>query len=275
MFDRTDEFKRIVREVGDGEVEFLEQGVSEFINDVNNLCRDIVNIKNELEKEEIRDINDILNGGNAGSFGDKKGSSLTQEIQICQNKMLELENKYYLKREGDNNNISKLGDEDKYSHRVLIVSCMYTLLGELSSSLQSKIAKELDEKYRRKNKFTAKLNSVGFNNSKGYSFSSVQTNIDSQIFDDSGLDCHLSPEMEKMAQELLNHFTSDIDALRESQNQLREISNLMSFFSSKIQEQSEICTSIFTSARDAVDNLDASKTHFDSLERANESTRYV
>ncbi|KAH8738586.1 hypothetical protein FG386_002001 [Cryptosporidium ryanae] len=234
-----------------------------------------MNIKNELEKEEIRDVSEILQKGTDNcAFSEKRGLNLTKEIQMCQNKMLDLESKYNLKREEGQG--EKFHNEGKYPHRVVIMSCMYTLLGELSSSVQSKVARELDVKYRRKNKFTTGLSGIGANKSyKDGNPNPSHSGVHPRMHDDSGLDSHLTPEMEKMAQELLNHFTSDIDALRESQNQLHEISNLMGFFSSKIQEQSEICTSIFSSARDAVDNIDASKTHLDTFEKANKQTRYV
>ena len=83
----------------------------------------------------------------------------------------------------------------------------------------------------------------------------------------------LTPEMQKISQNLLAHFTSDLDILRTSQNQLHEISNLMSFFSTKIQEQSEVCSSILVNARDTIESMDNSKDHLDKLEKYNKSRR--
>ncbi|CUV08069.1 unnamed protein product [Cryptosporidium hominis] len=201
---------------------------------------------------------------------EKKCSSLSEKVQFCQSKMLKLEEELNTQEE------SNKEDENRYPYRRMIISNIYTLLGELASQAQSRMAKRLEAQYIKSQKFKTRerksnlsSESAGIDYSRldQKSYNSYDGSLDHDQDLDPGMD-ELTPEMEKAAQELLNHFTSDLDALRESQNQLHEISSLMSFFSSKIQEQSEICSTILADANDAVDYLDESKIYLEKMEEA-------
>ncbi|KAJ1610979.1 hypothetical protein OIY81_1874 [Cryptosporidium canis] len=194
----------------------------------------------------------------AGSEEEKRCSSLSSKVQACQNKILGMERELDKEEEGNaeikSRNISKR----------MIISSIYTLMGELASQAQSRIAHRLETQYVRSQKFktreSGRLSSeCGLARNPSESGGPYCGDLDEGVED-------LTPEMERAAQELLNHFTSDLDALRESQRQLHEISSLMSFFSTKIQEQSEICSNILTDANDAVDHLDESTIYIQRLE---------
>ncbi|OII75264.1 uncharacterized protein cubi_03743 [Cryptosporidium ubiquitum] len=221
-------------------------------------------LKKELDEGSIMNLDSIIYKNNEMNE-EKKCSSLSEKVQLCQNKMLNLEKELNIEEE------SNIENKNKYLYRRMIISNVYTLLGELASQAQSRMAKRLEAQYLRSQKFKTKEKKSKPSSSStdlGYSKLDNNNNNNNNSYD-GDLDPEmeeLTPEMEKVAQELLNHFTSDIDALKESQNQLHEISSLMSFFSTKIQEQSEICSTILADANDAVDYLDESKIYLEKLE---------
>ncbi|KAL3126750.1 hypothetical protein ChUKH1_06755 [Cryptosporidium hominis] len=268
MFDRTQEFRRLSG-ANPLEFEMIDINISQFMKDVNEICSDIIVLKKELDEGDIMDLDSIISKKSELNE-EKKCSSLSEKVQFCQSKMLKLEEELNTQEE------SNKEDENRYPYRRMIISNIYTLLGELASQAQSRMAKRLEAQYIKSQKFKTRerksnlsSESAGIDYSRldQKSYNSYDGSLDHDQDLDPGMD-ELTPEMEKAAQELLNHFTSDLDALRESQNQLHEISSLMSFFSSKIQEQSEICSTILADANDAVDYLDESKIYLEKMEEA-------
>ncbi|KAH8583515.1 uncharacterized protein ELE39_000283 [Cryptosporidium sp. chipmunk genotype I] len=231
-------------------------------------------LKRELDEGSIMDLDSIISKKN--DFDEEKRcTSFSEKVQFCQNKMLKLEGELNILEE------SNKEDRNKHLYKRMVISNIYTLLGELASQAQSRMAKKLETQYIKSQKFKTKEKKSDLSSEidlKRYSrpdhknHNSYNGNQGQDLDLDPEME-ELTPEMEKAAQELLNHFTSDLDALRESQNQLHEISSLMSFFSTKIQEQSEICSTILTDANDAVDYLDDSKIYLEKMEEAYKTKR--
>lgn len=222
-------------------------------------------LKRELDEGNIMDLDSIIHK-RSEKEEEKMRSSLSNKVQLCQNKILKIEMELGA-LEGEH-----AQDRNRHLCRRMIISNIYTLMGEVASQAQSRIAKRLENQYLKSQKF--KTRESGKPNSDLTGLIKHSRESSEQFYGDldAGVD-DLTPEMERVAQELLNHFTSDLDALRESQHQLHEISSLMSFFSTKIQEQSEICSTILSDANDAVDHLDESKIHLEKLQEAYETKR--
>lgn len=213
----------------------------------------------QLEKTKIKDIASLVTSKDSNL---DLSSSITNKVQECQNDIVNLEK--FIK--------SDILDKDELkaleANRRMIVSCIYTLLGELTSKVQAMMTRKLEYQYQKNKRFVANNKYL---NSTLYSSLNNKANNEQDSYDINSDD--LTPEMQKISQNLLAHFTSDLDILRTSQNQLHEISNLMSFFSTKIQEQSEVCSSILVNARDTIESMDNSKDHLDKLEKYNKSRR--
>lgn len=222
-------------------------------------------LKRELDEGSVMELDSII-GRRSEDEEERLCSSLSSRVQLCQNKVLKMEAELKAPEDGG------VQDRNKHLCRRMIVSDIYTLMGELASRVQSKIAKRLESQYQRSRKFKTRESRK---QNPGLAKPPVSTSREGNYYGelDPGLEEDLTPEMEKAAQELLNHFTSDLDALRESQQQLHEISSLMSFFSTKIQEQSEICSTILADASDAVGHLDESKAHLERLQETQRTNR--
>ncbi|KAL7066251.1 hypothetical protein ACR3K2_33000 [Cryptosporidium serpentis] len=247
--------------------------VSPFIVKANQICYKVQDIILQLEKTKIKDIASLVTSKDSSL---DLSSFITNKVQECQNDIANLEK--FVKPD--------ILDKDKFkaleANRRMIVSCIYTLLGELTSKVQAIMAKKLEYQYQKNKRFVtdnkylnntsySSLNNRANNEQNSYNINSDVYNT--LYYDSNNSGDNLTPEMQKISQDLLAHFTSDLDILRTSQNQLHEISNLMSFFSIKIQEQSEVCSSILVNARDTIESMDNSKDHLDKLEKYNKSKR--
>ncbi|EEA08217.1 uncharacterized protein CMU_011680 [Cryptosporidium muris RN66] len=234
--------------------------VSPFIVKANQICYKIQDIIVQLEKTKIKDIASLVTSKDSSL---DLSSSITNKVQECQDDIVNLE-KFIKPDILDKDELKALE-----ANRRMIVSCIYTLLGELTSKVQEMMTRKLEHQYQKNKRFVA--------NNK-YLYSTLYSSLNNKANNEQDLyninpDDGLTPEMQKISQDLLAHFTSDLDILRTSQDQLHEISNLMTFFSTKIQEQSEVCSSILVNARDTIESMDNSKDHLDKLEKYNRSRR--
>ncbi|CEM28306.1 unnamed protein product [Vitrella brassicaformis CCMP3155] len=269
--DVTDEFFRVVKRLRPGlRVAPLQPNESPF-------AAMSMQIMSNLVRAERLLGNMSAAGGNDAAT-DPSGTTAVGVIRMCKEDIQTLESvvDVHTHTHADASSAASLS-----AHRHGVVSCLYDYLQTLAQRLQQLEVNRMQQQLEVKRYFSGpgyrggpvrvKNNAhMPVERSDALSYAPAAWGESTSLAVDEATQQQLSAQ----TQQLLNMYNTDLDALRDAQSKVSEISQLMGFFATKVAEQNELCEQIASMAGESVELMGKAGRHLSKAIQRSNSYRF-